>query len=104
LFAILLCLTFGSAASFAQEWELASGNIWTGVVLYFGQNKMEVGTIQGGNDDYISPTGQKFRGVKLTTDAGTVEWKDRDAIATGDWYVKADDPALTQYRWEILSQ
>ena len=79
----------------------ASGNLWTGVQLYFGPAKMYVGEVLGGNENYTDPdTGQTFRGVKLRMKSGSMEWKDRNAIISGDWYVKESDPAITRKEWQ----
>jgi hypothetical protein len=77
----------------------ATGRLYTGVQLYYGPNKMYVGEILGGNNHYVSPSGLSFRGVKLRMRDGSEEWKDRDAIIRGKWYVRRDDPAITRGEW-----
>jgi hypothetical protein len=63
---------------------------------------MFVGEVLGGNDRYVSPAGDRFRGVKIRMAGGSVEWKDRSAVAAGEWYVRRNDPALTRRDWEIF--
>ena len=78
----------------------AGGNLWIGVKLYYGPAKMYVGEVLGGNENYVSPlTGTRFRGVKVMMSNGSEEWKDRDAIASGEWYVLSDDPAHERMEW-----
>ncbi|MFH1098052.1 MAG: hypothetical protein V1749_11235 [Candidatus Desantisbacteria bacterium] len=70
-------------------------NLRTSVELYYGSSKMYVGQILGKNDKYVDlHTGLKFKGVKILKKGGLTEWKSRDEIVGGDWYIKADDPAI----------
>lgn len=85
-------------------WRRASGRIWSGVKLYYGPNKMPVGEVMGGNDDYVSPTGLRFRGVKVKMASGSAEWKDREAIVSGQWFVRADDPAIDRMEWFVFGR
>lgn len=83
-----------------QGYIKAYGNIWVGVELYFGPNKSYVGQVLGGNDHYIDPTtGRTIRGIKIRYNNGSEEWKNRDAIINGYWYVKENDPAISAQRW-----
>ncbi|MEQ8170233.1 MAG: hypothetical protein ABRQ38_15215 [Candidatus Eremiobacterota bacterium] len=83
-------------------WIKASSNIWGGVDLYYGagENKQYVGKVLGGNENYKSPDGSTFRGLKIIT-GGSIEWKDRHTIIMGEYYIKANDPALTAKKWEV---
>lgn len=88
----------------ASPWLSPAGRIWTGVILWYGEGdtKMRVGEVLGGNDDYVDPiTGQQFRGIKLRMASGKAEWKNRDAIIDGGWYVRADDPAIARQEWNV---
>ena len=86
-----------------SEWIRASGNLWTGVKLYYGSGpeKRYVGEVLGGNDKYVDPyTGRKFRGLKIRMSGGSTEWKNRKAVIA--WgYVKRDDPALDRMEWYV---
>ena len=72
--------------------------MWSGVKLYYGNGdeKTYVGTVLGGNENYVSPSGERFRGLKL--DCG---WKDRSVIISGDYYIEAGDPALNSQEWKV---
>lgn len=86
-----------------SPWTRAASNIWAGVILYYGdgEQKMEVGEVMGGNDGYVDPiTGRQFRGLKIRMKSGKPEWKDRDVIVGGPWYVHRDDPAIARMDWE----
>lgn len=92
--------------SSSAQWIHAWGNLCSGVMLYYGstpENRMFVGEVLGGNDNYIdSITGEKFRGVKIRTKSGALEWKDRDRMVADErWSVKTDDPALKRCDWKI---
>ncbi|TGE34254.1 hypothetical protein [Desulfosporosinus sp. Sb-LF] len=79
------------------EWKLARGYLSIGVKLYYGsgENKMYVGQILDMEEKHYDPNiGKTFRAVKLKMYGGSVEWKDRTAILTGDWYIRSDDTAL----------
>jgi hypothetical protein len=82
-----------------SAWNRASSHIFTGVKLYYGPKKFYVGEVLGGAENYVSPEGTKFRGVKLRMASGSVEWKDRNAIISGDWYVESNDPAIKRGVW-----
>ena len=88
----------------SDEWSLAAGNLWVGVTLYYGDNKRIVGKVIGFNNN-VTLDGQKFfKGVKLNmNDSKTEEWKTREAIVTGPWYVKKDDPALQARQYLIVN-
>jgi hypothetical protein len=58
---------------------------------------MYVGQVMGGNDG--SP-----KMVKVRMKGGSEEWKSRDAIISGNWYVDSNDPAIKQMEWEIYSE
>ena len=89
-----------SAKKPESNWRLAACNIWVGVKLYYGPSKMYVGEVVCGNESHFDPaTGRSFRGVKVLFPSGSVEWKDRNTIISGDWYVKKNDPALSRQVW-----
>ena len=101
--ACLLCFSIVSIADESQQWKHISGNIWSGVKIYMGEgaDKGFVGTVLGGNDNYVHPsTGATFRGLKMEMSSGRSEWKNRDDFIMNDYlFVKKDDPALTRYEW-----
>jgi hypothetical protein len=93
------------ASTLNKGFKRASSNLWTGVQLYFGPSKMYVGDVLGGNANYRNPaTGRTFRGLKVRMKSGSLEWKDRNAIILGEWYVKESDPALALARWVVYEQ
>ena len=84
----------------ADEYVSAAGRLWTGVQLYYGPSKSLVGEVLGGNSNYVDPiSGQSFRGIKIRMIDGSSEWKDRDAVVSGQWFVKANDPAIRRAEW-----
>ena len=90
----------GNETTSRSEWVDAGGHLWTGVKLYYGPRRMYVGEVLGGNENYVDPfTGSKIRGLKVRMANGADEWKDRDAVNMGPWYVRRDDPALTRREW-----
>jgi hypothetical protein len=79
----------------------ASSHLWTGAKIYFGEQRTYIFEVLGGNENYVSPSGDKIRGLKVRYPNGNEEWKDRNALISGNQYwVKADDPALKEERWE----
>jgi hypothetical protein len=79
----------------------ASAHLWTGVKIYFGEQRTYVFDVMGGNENYVGPSGDKIRGLKVRYPNGNEEWKDRNALIGSDQYwVKAEDPALKAERWE----
>ncbi len=86
----------------ASIWATAGGNIWTGVILYYGPQKMIIGEILGGSDGEVSINGTRFKGVLIRMKDGKDEWKQRTAIVTGPWYVRTDDPALKGMEWKLF--
>jgi hypothetical protein len=93
------------AAELNKGFMKSDSNLWAGVELYFGPGKMYVGKVLGGNEKYTDPvTGRTFRGLKLQMKSGSIEWKDRDAVISGDWYVKESDPALARKDWKIYER
>ncbi len=85
---------------YKSEYARASTRMWSGVKLYYGPNKIYVGEILGGNRRYTCPiTGSTFRGIKMRMGSGSIQWKNRDAIVDGDWYVRRDDPVLKRMEW-----
>jgi hypothetical protein len=100
---LALAATAQAAATPKAEWVGCSMHLWTGVKLYYGEgdNKAFFGEVLGGNESYTSPiTGERFRGVKITTKKGKAEWKDRDALITSSWcFIRKDDPALERMEW-----
>jgi hypothetical protein len=90
------------ALSPSSEWRPALAHLWTGVKLYDSQSKQVVFEVLGGNEKYLAPDGRRIRGLKVKYPDGTVEWKDRDWIVdSGEFLVRADDPALQRKAWEI---
>lgn len=87
-----------------DTWQEAAGNIWTGVTLYVGPKKEVVGQVLGGSNGAIAIGDQVFEGVKIRMVSGAEEWKRRDIIVSGDWFVQSDDPALKAYQWQMFSQ
>lgn len=85
----------------SEPWTLATGNLWSGVTLYYGPKKMKVGEVLGGSDGEIQVGSRKMKAVLVKMDGGRSEWKSRDAIVTGAWYVRTDDPALKAMNWRI---
>lgn len=95
---VLICGTFSNRG----EWIKAEGNIWTGVKLYqtVGRDKVYVGEVLGGNAEYDPPWSRyPFDGVKIRTRAGETEWREREELETGTYYVRKDDPALKRLDW-----
>ena len=91
-----------SKPTVAETWMPAAGNLWTGVTLYFGPKKMLVGEVMGGSADNISFGDQVAKGVLIKMSGGTDEWKSRDAIVGGAWYVRSDDAALKNMKWRTF--
>jgi hypothetical protein len=90
----------GNETASRSEWVDAGGHLWTGVKLYYGPARVYVGDVLGGNENYVDPfTGDKMRGLKVRMANGGDEWKDRDAVNLGPWYVRRDDPALARKEW-----
>lgn len=87
----------------AEPWIPAASNIWTGVKLYYGPKKMKVGEVLGGSDGLIKAGDTKIKGVLVKMANGESEWKSREAIVTGAWYVRTDDPALKAMHWKLYS-
>jgi len=85
-------------------WKKAGGNLWAGVMLYYGPSRMVVGTVLGGNERYRSPSGDTFRGLKIRYPSGSEEWKDRNAVNLGPWYIRCDDPALARMEWYTIQR
>jgi len=82
------------------EFERAGSRLWTDVKLYYGSSKTYFGDVLGGNEHYVDPvTGKKIRGLKIRLADGRLEWKDRNQIVLGDWYVKRNDPAIARTKW-----
>lgn len=78
-----------------SEWLKASAHIYVGVKLYYGPKKTYVGEVVDFSEKCQDPTtGKVFRCLSVKMKSGNVEIKDRTAVITGDWYVRADDPAL----------
>jgi hypothetical protein len=86
----------------SEEWVSPSGQIWTGVRLYYGPSKTYVGEVLGGNDRLVTATGEVIRGLKLRMASGSVEWKDRRAVISGPWYMRRNDPAVARKVWEVF--
>jgi len=90
---ILAVLPPISAAQPMSQWELAAGNLWSGVQLFYGAKKMRVGEIVC----FTQIRQDKIVGIRMKN--GTVEPKSRQSIVLGDWYVKRTDPALKKYEY-----
>lgn len=87
----------------ASPWLKAGGNIWSDIKLYYGSGRNLVGTVVGGNEHHRDLiTGDTYRGVLIDMAGGSREWKNRGAIISGDWWVRADDPALKAQRWQVI--
>ncbi len=81
-------------------WTNAAGHMWSGVKLYFGPKKTYVGEVVCGNNRYYhSHLNKTIRGIKIRYPTGKTEWKDRNAIVSGAWYVKKSDPAIEKMIW-----
>jgi len=104
LAALAGCGGGGAVAPAADaDWVRASGNLWAGAKLYYGADRRYVAEVLGGNERYTDPlTGRTFRGLKVQYPDGHAEWKERNVVISGPWFVKADDPALAAERWETL--
>jgi hypothetical protein len=83
----------------ANGYESASGRLWTGVKLYYGPAKMYVGEVLGGTSRYPDLDGGTMRAIKVRMCGGSEEWKNREAVIAGSWYVRSDDPALARQEW-----
>ena len=70
-------------------------NIWTGVKVYYGNGaeKTYGFEILGGGECSFG------KGVYVEYQDGTREWKSRDALLDGPFYVRVDDPARTAWEW-----
>ena len=96
--------TSGSSVQ-TSEYIPAASNIWTGVKLYYGPAKMYVGEVMGGcgrsfgMGSRCAPPWESERMVLVRFPSGSTEWKSRDAIVKGPWYVRRNDPALGQQVW-----
>lgn len=78
----------------SSEYVTAGSHIWSGVKLYYGPEKMYIGDVVSWDEDFRFPDGRQGRAIQLRTPRGSLEWKDREAILFGPWFVRADDPAL----------
>jgi len=76
------------------------GKIYTGVKVYFGDKKAYAFTVVGVSECAGMPSGN---GVRVRYEDGTLEWKDREALLTGPYYVAAGDPAASAREVTILS-
>lgn len=84
-----------------SAWIGATGNLWTGVTLYFGPERMMIGQVLGGSEREINLAGEKTKAVLIEMANGSKEWKSRDAIIGGQWFIRRDDPALTEPKWNV---
>lgn len=102
--ALALCFSVAGCGDQTNDGYIpASSNIWSGVKLYFGDKRAYVFEVVGGDENHRTSSGT-IRGVKVRYPNGSEEWKDRSYITGGNkYFVKADDPALTAQRWQILS-
>jgi len=66
----------------------AAGRINPGVSLYYSPKKMYVGDVVGIEQRYQFPDGTIGRAVQLKMAGGSLEWKRRDAIIHGEWFVR----------------
>lgn len=79
--------------------DLASGYIWTNVLLYRDSECTKPFAIVAGGGKLT--TGEK--GVLLKFDTGELEWKKREAV-TQQAYVKTNDPAIKTMLWRDIDQ
>jgi hypothetical protein len=90
-----------SGSTSSGDWVKLSGNIWTGVKVYYGEARAYGFEVLGGGEGCKAvPSG---RGIKVKYPDGTVEWKDRSAlIKSGLYFIQVNDPALKQEKWEVF--
>lgn len=80
-----------------SAWLPLSGNVYTNVGVFMGNDKTLQFKILGGNDECSFG-----RGVLVQYPDGTTEWKNRNAmISNPSLYVFRDDPALSIQAWEV---
>jgi len=78
-------------------WLPLSGNVYTNVGVFMGNDKTLQFKILGGNDECSFG-----RGLLVQYPNGTTEWKERGAIISNpSLYVFRDDPAISLQRWEV---
>ena len=78
-------------------WMPLSGNVYTNVGVFMGNDKTLQFKILGGNDECSFG-----RGLLVQYPNGTTEWKERGAIISNpSLYVFRDDPAISLQRWEV---
>lgn len=83
-------------------WRPAAGHLWTGIMVYHRASKTPAFEILGGNENYLAPDGRRIRAVKVRYPTGSVEWRDRSwLINSGEFVVRADDPALARKSWYV---
>lgn len=72
--------------------------IWTGVKVYYGEEKAYGFEILGGSEKCsLAPSG---RAVYVLYPDGSREWKDREYLLTsGIFFVEKDDPAVKRMEW-----
>lgn len=77
------------------EYDDMLANIWTGVKVYYGNGaeKAYGFEILGGGECSFGT------GVFVEYEDGTREWKSREALLYGPFYVRADDPATSAWEW-----
>lgn len=101
---IVIPTSGASDAEPSSDFLPISSRIWTGVNVYYGTGSRVTYsfTVLGGSEDCPSlPSG---RGVKVRLKNGSEEWKDRnELIFSGSFYVREDDPALSEMDWEVYS-
>ena len=91
-----------SGGSSDSGWLSLSSHIYAGVKVYYGDAKTYGFEVLGGSESCSSL--ESGRGIKVRYDDGTVEWKDRRALITsGNYFVKASDPALDKEEWYTFS-
>jgi hypothetical protein len=82
----------------------AAGRLWTGVKLYLDSEcTKNFATVVGGNNRYLTSTGERVRAVKIAFNTGEIEWKTREAVNT-QAYVMDNDPAIEAGRWLVLDE
>jgi hypothetical protein len=90
-----------AASRGGSGWRPALAHLWTGVKLCDSNSHEFVFEVLGGSEKYLAPDGRRIRGLKVRYPDGTIEWKDRDWIVdSGQFVVRANDPALARQSWQ----
>lgn len=82
----------------SHQWIKASGNLWDGVDLYTrsvdGRMSYWSRVVSATTRIESDSDGRRLRLILVRFPSGEVEWKSRDMIVEGPFFVKADDPAI----------